>query len=105
MMMTLEDAAAKLEALGNPTRLAIFRILVRAGLAGLPVGALQQRLGVAPSTLSHHLHQLVAIGLVTQNRKGTTLICRAEFLVMNLLVDYLSAECCADVPVRAAAEA
>jgi DNA-binding transcriptional ArsR family regulator len=103
--MTLDDAAARLEALGNPTRLSIFRALVRAGFDGLPVGALQQKLGVAPSTLSHHLHQLVAIGLVTQDRKGTTLVCRAEFSAMNALVDYLSAECCADTPAAAAARA
>jgi ArsR family transcriptional regulator len=103
--MTLDDAAARLEALGNPTRLAIYRALVRAGLEGLPVGALQQRLGVAPSTLSHHLHQLVAIGLVTQERRGTTLICHAAFSEMDALVDFLSAECCADAPPVAAARA
>ncbi|MEQ1901557.1 MAG: metalloregulator ArsR/SmtB family transcription factor [Devosia sp.] len=99
--MTLDDAAANLEALGNPTRLAIFRTLVRAGLDGMPVGALQQKLTVAPSTLSHHLHQLVAMNLVTQHRHGTTLICRAEFSAMAALVDYLSAECCADAPLPA----
>ncbi|MHB1102749.1 MAG: ArsR/SmtB family transcription factor [Devosia sp.] len=103
--MTLDGAAARLEALGNPTRLAIFRTLVRGGFDGLPVGALQHKLGVAPSTLSHHLHQLVAIGLVTQDRKGTTLICRAEFSAMSALVDYLSAECCADAPTIAVAQA
>ena len=95
--MTLEDAAASLEALGNPTRLAIFRALVRAGGEGLPVGSLTERLGAAPSTLSHHLHHLIRIGLVTQERHGTVLVCRANFAAMNGLVDYLSAECCADV--------
>ncbi|MDP9137906.1 MAG: transcriptional regulator, partial [Pseudomonadota bacterium] len=50
--MKLVDAAAQLEALGNPTRLAVFRILVRAGEVGLPVGRLQQKIGAAASTLS-----------------------------------------------------
>src|SRR5437773_2623771 len=41
---TLEDAVARLEALGNPTRLSIYRLLVRAGAGGLPVGRLWRRL-------------------------------------------------------------
>jgi len=52
--MKLDDAAAHLEALGNPTRLKIYRILVRAGEEGMPVGKLQDRLEIAASTLSHH---------------------------------------------------
>ena len=57
--MNVEQAARQLEALGNPTRLRIYRILVRAGDAGLPVGRLQERIGIAASTLSHHLHRLI----------------------------------------------
>ena len=53
--MKLDDAAAHLEALGNPTRLKIYRTLVRAGNAGLAVGRLQDKLKIAPSTLSHHI--------------------------------------------------
>ena len=62
--MKLDDAAAHLEALGNPTRLKIYRTLIRAGAAGLPVGRLQDRLKIAPSTLSHHIKALVVVGLV-----------------------------------------
>lgn len=94
--MKLDDAAARLEALGNPTRLKAYRMLVRAGADGLPVGRLQLRLGVAPSTLSHHLKTLVTVGLVTQTREGTTLICHANYPMMRGLVDYLVAECCAE---------
>lgn len=43
--MNVEVAAKQLEALGNPTRLAIYRTLVRAGDTGLPVGQVQERLG------------------------------------------------------------
>lgn len=94
--MKLDDAAARLEALGNPTRLRIFRALVRAGEDGLAVGALQAKLDVAASTLSHHVKAMVTVGLITQQRRATTLICRANFEVMLALVDYLVAECCAD---------
>ena len=97
----LEDAAARLEALGNATRLEVYRILVRAGDGGLAVGALQRRLAIAPSTLSHHLRGLIAVGLVSQERRATTLICRAVYPVMQDLVSFLVDECCADAGVDA----
>jgi DNA-binding transcriptional ArsR family regulator len=92
----LEDAAARLEALGNTTRLEVYRQLVRAGDDGLAVGALQRRLGIAASTLSHHLRGLIEVGLVSQERRGTTLQCRAVYPVMQDLISFLSDECCAD---------
>ncbi len=106
--MDIEEAAAQLEALGNPTRLKVYRALVRAGDAGMPVGRLQARLGVAASTLSHHLHKLILVGLVTQERQVTTLICRANYPVMRGLLGFLVEECCVescrptDLPEQAA---
>lgn len=94
--MKLDDAAARLEALGNPTRLKIYRTLVRAGEEGMPVGKLQQRLDAAASTLSHHVKALVAVGLVTQTRDGATLICRTNYPVMRGLIEYMVEECCVD---------
>jgi DNA-binding transcriptional ArsR family regulator len=94
--MKLDDAAAHLEALGNPTRLRVYRLLVRAGDAGMTVGRLQERLDIAPSTLSHHLKTLVTVGLVTQERESTTLICRANYPLMHALVGFLADECCAE---------
>jgi DNA-binding transcriptional ArsR family regulator len=94
--MKLETAALQLEALGNATRLQLYRTLVRAGDPGMPVGRVQDRLQLPASTLSHHLRRLVETGLVTQERQGTTLICRANYPSMNSLIGYLSDECCAD---------
>ena len=94
--MKLEKAAAQLEALGNPTRLNIYRILVRAGETGLPVGRIQEKLDIPASTLSHHCKRLIDTGLVTQERQATTLICRANYPGMNALIGYLADECCAD---------
>ena len=99
--MKLEQAAKQLEALGNPTRLQVYRTLVRAGDAGLPVGRLQERIGIAASTLSHHLHRLILMGLVTQERQATTLICRANYPAMDQLLGFLSEECCAESGCRA----
>ncbi|RYE45738.1 MAG: transcriptional regulator [Hyphomicrobiales bacterium] len=94
--MNIETAAAQLEALGNPTRLNIYRTLVRAGGSGLPVGKLQLKLDIAASTLSHHIRKLVEVNLVSQERQATTLICRANYASMNGLLGYLADECCAD---------
>ncbi len=94
--MKIEIAAAQLEALGNTTRLQLYRTLVRAGDDGLSVGRIQEKLDIAASTLSHHLKRLVDTGLVTQERQVTTLICRANYPEMQALVGYLVDECCAD---------
>ena len=99
--MKVEKAAKQLEALGNPTRLQVYRTLVRAGDDGLPVGRLQDRLGIAASTLSHHLHRLILTGLVTQERQVTTLICRANYPAMDSLVGFLVDECCVDAACAA----
>jgi DNA-binding transcriptional ArsR family regulator len=98
--MKLDDAATHLEALGNPTRLKIYRALIRAGGAGMPVGRLQDRLKIAASTLSHHIKAMVTVGLVTQVREGTTLVCHANYDVMRELLDFLMAECCCESAER-----
>lgn len=62
----------------------------------MPVGRLQERLKIPASTLSHHVKGLVSVGLVSQVREGTTLICHAEYGTMQGLVDFLVAECCVE---------
>ena len=97
--MNLEIAARQLESLGSPVRLRIYRTLVRAGQTGLSVGTLQDRMGMAASTLSHHVKRLVETGLVTQERVATSLICRAVYPAMRDLIGYLADECCGDESV------
>ncbi|WP_040676496.1 ArsR/SmtB family transcription factor [Nitratireductor pacificus] len=94
--MKLETAASQLEALGNPVRLRLYRLLVRAGDEGLPVGRLQEKLGLPASTLSHHCKRLDEAGLMTRERQGTTLLCRAHYPAMRALIGFLDDECCAD---------
>jgi DNA-binding transcriptional ArsR family regulator len=104
MSMNIEQAAKQLEALGHVSRLQVYRTLVRAGEAGLPVGQIQERLGIPGSTLSHHLQRLLLTGLVTQERQATTLICRASYPAMNGLIGFLADECCADAGCSTQAE-
>ncbi|MEZ5975291.1 MAG: metalloregulator ArsR/SmtB family transcription factor [Planctomycetota bacterium] len=92
--MSLETLASRMAALGNGTRLAIYRHLVRSGEPGLAVAAIQERLGIPASTLSHHLRALREVGLIRQERAGTTLYCQADYPVMTETFDWLARECC-----------
>jgi len=91
-----DETAAAFAALGSEARLSILRALVRAGEAGLAVGALQARLAMPGSTLSHHLRAMMQAGLVEQERAGRTLICRARYGRIRALAGFLVSECCAD---------
>jgi DNA-binding transcriptional ArsR family regulator len=93
----ISEASNALESLGNESRLSIFRVLVRAGPAGLPVGKLQQRLHIPGSTLSHHISHLVNCQLVLQRREGRIRRCTVNYARMNALMAYLVKECCQDV--------
>ena len=97
-------AARCLEKLGNPTRLEIFRLLVRAGMGGATVGEIQDRLGIPGSTLSHHLSHLVNAGLVHQEREGRMLRCTPNFDLMSQVMEFLTAECCTGVGPTVGAE-
>jgi ArsR family transcriptional regulator, arsenate/arsenite/antimonite-responsive transcriptional repressor len=87
-----------LAALGHEVRLAVFRLLMRAGPQGLTVGDIVGHTGLAPSTLAHHLSALVAAGLVEQDRQGREVWNRARFDALRAVIDHLNAECCAGVP-------
>lgn len=96
--MTQQAAAAlALAALGHEARLSIFRLLVRAGEGGLNVGEIGAHLGLAPSTLAHHLGALVDAGLVTQERQGRQVVNRADYAAMNRTLSFLTSECCTGV--------
>ena len=92
----IEDAAAAgFSALGNPSRLRIFRLLVQAGRDGIPIGHIHDHLGIPLSTLAHHLATLVRADLVSQQKTGREVICRASFDRMESLITYLTQNCCA----------
>ena len=96
--MEEKDVIQALAALAQPARLQVFRALVVAGPAGLTPGALADTLGLPASTLSFHLKELAHAGLLTQERDGRRLICRAAFDRMNGLLAYLTQNCCAGAP-------
>ncbi|MEX2518115.1 MAG: metalloregulator ArsR/SmtB family transcription factor [Paracoccaceae bacterium] len=100
-MKTEAEIARSLAALGHESRLAIYRLLVKAGESGLNVGEIGGRLDMAGSTLAHHLGGLVAAGLVIQERHGREVVNRVDYTAMHRMLGFLTSECCAGVaPMR-----
>jgi DNA-binding transcriptional ArsR family regulator len=92
--MDTPETVKALRALAHDHRLAAYRELVQAGPAGLAVGELRDVLGLPPATLTAHLNQLRAAGLVTDEREGRVIRIRADFDRMNGLVGFLTENCC-----------
>lgn len=88
--------AQKLSAMAHPARLAIVRMLVKAGPEGLPAGQLGEPLGVASNALTFHLQKLAHVGLVGSRRSGQFVIYTAIFDALLELTDHLIGACCAD---------
>ena len=95
--MSPENAAIGFHAMGSAARLTVLQALIRAGDEGLSVGDIQDRTGIAPSTLSHHIKMLVEAGVIEQERQGRSTITRAAYDHLRELADYILKECCRDV--------
>lgn len=87
-----------LSALAHAHRLTLFRLLVKAGDEGMAVGEMAAVTGMAGATLTNHLHILRRAGLVADERRGRGIQCRACYPQMNALLDFLTENCCADLP-------
>jgi ArsR family transcriptional regulator, arsenate/arsenite/antimonite-responsive transcriptional repressor len=96
-----QAAADALAALGNRTRLRVFKLLVRAGPGGANVGTIQRMLKVPATTLAHHLGTLTHAGLIGQERRGREVICTAHYKAVADVLDYVKGECCAGLGAAA----
>lgn len=83
-----------LAALAQPTRLAIYRLLVASGPEGLAAGRIAEKLKVSPANLSFHFKTLSHAGLVESRQDGRFVYYAANFTAMNGMVDYLTENCC-----------
>ena len=94
--MDIQDSIIVFDALSQETRLKAFRLLVQAGLEGLPAGALSQKLCTPHNTMSFHLSHLSNAGIVTSRRVGRSVIYSAKFDVMSDLIGFMVKDCCSD---------
>ena len=93
--MKSKDALACLNALAQEHRLNLYRLLVQAGEEGMAVGELAAATGLAGATLTNHLHILRRAGMVSDERRGRVIQCRANYPQMNALLGFLTENCCA----------
>lgn len=92
--MEIRLAVQSLLALGQETRLSIFRLLVEAGPQGMNAGAIAEAAGVPAATLSFHVAQLVRAGLLTSRQESRYIFYSANFAAMDGLIAYLTDNCC-----------
>lgn len=83
-----------LTALSQETRLDVFRLLVRAGPAGLAAGEIASSLEVRQNTMSSHLGILLRGGLINKHRDGRVVRYRADYDGMRSLLMFLMEDCC-----------
>jgi ArsR family transcriptional regulator, arsenate/arsenite/antimonite-responsive transcriptional repressor len=101
--METMQAVQALSALAQESRLAIFRLLVQAGPAGLAAGGIGEKLRLPPATLSFHLAGLTRAGLAKSRQEGRFVIYSASFENMNALVAFLTENCCSGAACAPAA--
>jgi ArsR family transcriptional regulator, arsenate/arsenite/antimonite-responsive transcriptional repressor len=96
--MELETAAAALAALAHPSRLAVFRLLVREGPGGCPAGEIAREIGMSATAASFHLKELDRAGLVHAVRKGRYIHYAAHIEGIRSLLAFLTEDCCEGRP-------
>lgn len=92
--MELSQAVRKLSALAQDARLAVFRLLVRAGPDGMAAGDIARKLQTQPNTMSAQLLLLSNAGLIRARRDGRSIIYSADFKAMGALLVFLTEDCC-----------
>lgn len=92
--MDLIISAKRLASLGHENRLELFKLLMQAGPEGMTIGELQSLLDRPASTLAFHLRELVSSGLVTQEKEGRMVRCRADYRALNDVLQFVKQNCC-----------
>ncbi len=87
-----------LSALGHEGRLAIFRLLVKAGPEGIAAGEIARTLAVLPNSLSANLNVLSHAGLITSRREGRSILYAANYDAMSGMLGFLVEDCCGGAP-------
>ena len=96
--MDMTAATHSLSALAHEGRLAVFRLLVKAGPDGMAAGDIARKLATAPNTMSAQLLVLSNAGLISARREGRSIIYAADFDRMSELLQFLTKDCCGGRP-------
>jgi DNA-binding transcriptional ArsR family regulator len=85
-------------ALAQPTRLAIVKLLVRAGHKGVSAGDIAREVAAPPSTLSSHLAILSHAGLINAQRESRSIYYSMEMDALSRLLAFVVEDCCEGRP-------
>lgn len=96
--MTGDDATLAFGALADRTRLAMIRVLVAAGHAGVSAGEVARAVGASASRASFHLAALERAGLIGAERVSRHVVYRADMTRLGALAGFLVNDCCAGDP-------
>lgn len=102
--MKTAEVVDALAALAQPSRLELFRVLVRRGPSGLAAGQIAARIGIPATTLSFHLAQLSRAGLLRSHRDGRSIVYAADYGRMGALLEFLGENCCQEAGCDVATE-
>jgi DNA-binding transcriptional ArsR family regulator len=93
-LLSSDAAIEALSALAHPGRLAVFRLLVRAGAGGAAAGEVARALGTPPNTMSSHLAILSRASLIRSHREARSIIYQADYAAFADLLGFLVEDCC-----------
>lgn len=96
--MESNHALSAFSALSQPTRLDVFRLLIRAGQDGMAAGEIAAALDVRQNTLSANLSVLLQSGLVRNRREGRSIRYFADMDGIRDLLGFLMQDCCGGRP-------
>jgi len=96
--MKTEAAIESLAALAHPGRLAVFRLLIRAGHEGMPAGEIARALDTPANTMSTQLAILARAGLIRSRRESRSVIYSADYPQISALLGFLMQDCCQGRP-------
>lgn len=96
--MEINSAIRAFSAVAQETRLEVLRALVKKGPAGISAGHLAEAVGAPAPTMSFHLKELAAAGLILSRREGRSIVYAADYGGLRALVDFLMTDCCQGDP-------
>lgn len=93
--MEMHDATEAFSSLSQETRLEVFKLLIEYGRDGTMPSKIAEELDIPANTLSFHLAHMSKAGLVTSKKDGRSITYYANCDLIEDLIGYLQANCCA----------
>jgi DNA-binding transcriptional ArsR family regulator len=94
-MKTSDDIARTFSVLANPFRVEVLKLLLSALPETRTAGQIAKAVGLAPSTLAHHLREMEAGGVISRAAQGRSTVVTLRLDSLTELTATLTQLCCA----------